>query len=248
MARGYTTTNNGGGIKISATMPQLWGGWTQMAWVRVIDGSSGTGSSDAFGLRDTGAGAEYMLRFYTSGTQIELTYGGATTIDLFHTGMDQSIYHHYAATVSSPNSAAGPVVHGYVDGRLAGKTVFAGVTGSTITALVAAGAGSNFAIAGFVAYSRLWNRVLRQDEIMREKRSRFAVSRHRLIYDLPLHYDQTDTAGLGLWVNDGMVTGQGPRLGGFPKVAHSKISASLVTAASYAGPQPWTSVWRSARV
>jgi hypothetical protein len=225
-----------------------------MAWVRLVDNASSTPPT-ALGI-GTGTGGDCGLTFDKApagnGRPVGVEFGGssgATAINLNYTGLDLFSYHHYAWTVRSPNSAAGWLA-AYLDGRKVGSVAFASPMGAGgISKVMAVGASSNFAAAAYVQHSRLWSRVLTLGEIRHEMRSRYAVSKHQIIYDLPLFNDQRNFAGVaGVFDSGGsavtVVTEVGPILGGPIRLWPVAPSAAV----EYAGAQSWASVWRSGRV
>jgi hypothetical protein len=239
MARGFATADNGGGVNLVGDFNYLWGGYTQMAWVRVSTDVTTT-APNAVGMH-TDAGADDGLIFdknppstsRVAAIEIHGSLGG-NAVDLTYSGLNVFIYHHYAWTVLTASSGAGGWIRAYMDGRFVGARPFdSAFGGGNITKIMAVGAHSNFAAAAFVQHQRVWARVLTLGEIQQEMKSRFAVSRHRIVCDLPLIYDERDLVGQGLWNDSGsavsVTTEVGPILGGGPGLLElAELSATSV--------------------
>lgn len=238
MARGQTTAGTTIALHRTIDLPMV-GGWTMMAWCRVATATSGfasmfdlhrTGSSSSLGVYiDSTGGLGGCGIFLTSGDVWE-------HIPRISTWDDLTNYHHYAVTFKSPNNAGGPFLKFYFDGVEPSTSINSTVAVDAQYDDVAAYGCVSGGIASapcFNQHFRLWSRPLAPNEILKEKRSRFPVTRQGLLSDLPLIYDNSDTCG-SIWTESGgsLTTEVGPILGGWP-------DPQLVLAARSLAPRKW---------
>lgn len=244
MARGNTTDATT--MKIARTVSGMPfpGGWTMMAWSRVHGSMTNSlnglfdlhrvGTSSAIGVYvDTSGGLGAGCGIFTvSGDYWEniSSIGNAWT--------DFTNYHHFAVTMSSPNSSGGAFLKFFLDGEMS-KTInsLVGIT-QDYDEIAAYGCvtGGIPSARCYNQHFRFWNRPLSPNEIRDEKRSRFPVSRLGLFADLPLHYDNFDTVARAAWTEGGtggsIVTEVGPILGGLP-------NPQLILASRSLAPRKW---------
>ena len=168
--------------------------------------------------------------------------------------MTAEAYHHLAFTVSGGANATGVnFMTGYFDGGQGARqrSDFYNFDTQIIPTLFYVGT-NDYAVAAYHQNIRAWNRVLTPGEIRREMWSRFPVNRQALLIDLPLmvNGDILDRAQQNKWTLTGAAFDfeVGPILGGPPNpLLYRTLGSPAAPAVSSAG-QPWSSVWRPARV
>lgn len=232
MARGQDTVDTTNGIFRATDLP-FWGGLTMMGWVRIAT-IPVSGQVAIFGFTTVSSGGNSGLVINTT-PDIFFYHddgAGAAVVIAANPQPTTVAYHHYAFTISSPNSTLGsPYVNTYFEGNsvMQAATV-GGKGGDTIDNICAIGGLGSFSARCFVQHLRCWDRALTAAEVKREMRSRFAVTRRSLIADFPLLSDDTDLVQESGWTSTGMLTEGGPVLGGWPDPMILPLAAGAATA------------------